>query len=84
MPYIYHSDDERKQMLDFIGLKSEDALFAKIPDEFVLREPLALGREKPRAKPSACSNNSAPGTGRSPLRPVFSAAGFMIMRSPRW
>jgi glycine dehydrogenase subunit 1 len=46
MPYIYHSDDERKQMLDFLGLKSEDALFEDIPDEFLLREPLPLGRGK--------------------------------------
>ncbi len=46
MPYIYHSDDERKQMLDFLGLKSEDELFGEIPDEFRLKNPLPLGRGK--------------------------------------
>ncbi|MFH1754549.1 MAG: aminomethyl-transferring glycine dehydrogenase subunit GcvPA [Candidatus Latescibacterota bacterium] len=45
MPYIYHSDDEIKQMLNFLGLSSEDALFDKIPQEFLLRElPLEPGK----------------------------------------
>lgn len=45
MPYIYHSDDEIKQMLTSLGLKSEEALFDKIPREFLLRElPLDEGK----------------------------------------
>jgi glycine dehydrogenase subunit 1 len=45
MPYIYHSDDEIKQMLASIGLKSEEALFDNIPQEYLLKElPLAEGR----------------------------------------
>ena len=27
MPYIYHTDEERREMLDAIGLESEDQLF---------------------------------------------------------
>ncbi len=45
MPYIYHSDDEIKQMLASLGLKSEEALFDKIPREFLLKElPLDAGK----------------------------------------
>ena len=37
MPYIYHSDSEIKQMLESIGLKSEEALFDNIPQEYLLK-----------------------------------------------
>ncbi len=43
MPYIYHSDDEVKQMLDFLGLRTEEELFDMVPKEFLVKEPLALG-----------------------------------------
>jgi glycine dehydrogenase subunit 1 len=45
MPYIYHSDAEIKQMLTSLGLASEEALFERIPREFLLRElPLEAGK----------------------------------------
>jgi len=45
MPYIYHSEDEIKQMLASLGFKSEEALFDKIPGEFLLKElPVEAGK----------------------------------------
>jgi glycine dehydrogenase subunit 1 len=45
MPYIYHSDSEIKQMLKSLGLSSEEALFDKIPRQFLLKElPLDAGK----------------------------------------
>ena len=47
MPYIYHTDEERKAMLDALGFDSEDALFEQIPAEFRLSEALAIGEGLP-------------------------------------
>ena len=33
MPYLYHTDDERRQMLEVLGLQSTDDLFDHIPAE---------------------------------------------------
>jgi len=43
MPYTYHTDEERREMLDALGLKSEDELFTQIPEALRLDEPLAIG-----------------------------------------
>lgn len=43
MPYLYHTDEDRKQMLAKLGLRSEDELFASIPKEFRITEPLPIG-----------------------------------------
>lgn len=42
MPYIPNSDEDRKKMLEKIGLEKIDDLFAPIPDELRLNEPLPL------------------------------------------
>lgn len=43
MPYLYHTDDDRRQMLEALGMGSLDELFAKIPEGFRLSEPLPIG-----------------------------------------
>ncbi|GMA60604.1 aminomethyl-transferring glycine dehydrogenase subunit GcvPA [Alicyclobacillus fastidiosus] len=40
--YIPHTEADRKAMLDALSLESADALFADIPEEIRLKEPLAL------------------------------------------
>lgn len=42
MPYLYHTDDDRRTMLDSLGLSSEEELFEQIPKEFRLRDGLAI------------------------------------------
>ena len=42
MPYISNTDDDRKKMLDYIGIKSFDDLLKSIPDELRLKRPLAI------------------------------------------
>jgi glycine dehydrogenase subunit 1 len=46
MPYLCHSDEDRKQMLERLGIESEDDLFEEIPAKFHLREPLPIGEGK--------------------------------------
>ncbi len=46
MPYVSHTDDDRKQMLDALGIRSEDELFERIPDEYRLEELLPIGPGK--------------------------------------
>ncbi len=43
MPYIYHTEEDKDQMLRFLGLRSEEELFDRIPGAFLLDEPLAIG-----------------------------------------
>ncbi|UCG52362.1 MAG: aminomethyl-transferring glycine dehydrogenase subunit GcvPA [Candidatus Latescibacterota bacterium] len=43
MPYLYHTDEDRKQMLGELGIDSEERLFDQIPEEFLITEPLPVG-----------------------------------------
>ncbi|MDH3216814.1 MAG: aminomethyl-transferring glycine dehydrogenase subunit GcvPA [Candidatus Krumholzibacteria bacterium] len=43
MPYLYHTDEDRKQMLADLGLSSEDELFESVPEKFRVAGPLAIG-----------------------------------------
>jgi glycine dehydrogenase subunit 1 len=36
MPYLYHTDEDRQQMLDSLGLRSEEELFDSIPRQFLI------------------------------------------------
>ena len=47
MPYIPHSDDDIREMLDTIGAISADDLFATIPESLRLRHPLELPAPMP-------------------------------------
>ena len=47
MPYLYHTDDERRRMLDTLGLDSEADLFDHIPESLRITEPLAIGAGLP-------------------------------------
>ncbi len=42
MPYIPNTDDDRRKMLDRIGVKSVDELFSNIPNELRLKKPLNI------------------------------------------
>jgi glycine dehydrogenase subunit 1 len=42
MPYLYLTEEDKREMLSFLGLDSEDALFDRIPEDLRLREPLPL------------------------------------------
>ncbi len=42
MPYIPHSEDEIREMLETIGIKSIDELFSDIPDSLKLKDKLSL------------------------------------------
>ena len=44
MPYTYLTDEDRRTMLDFLGLESEDALFDAIPSRLRLGELLPIGK----------------------------------------
>jgi glycine dehydrogenase subunit 1 len=46
MPYLYHNEENRKAMLERIGVGSLDELFDQIPEKFHLSEPLAIGEGK--------------------------------------
>ena len=51
MPYIQHSPDDVKHMLETIGVASLDEFFAGIPEKHRLERPLDLPRasgERPR------------------------------------
>jgi len=42
MPYLYHTDEDRKEMLEILGLRSEDDLFDHIPDALRINESLSM------------------------------------------
>ena len=42
MRYLPKGNSERREMLEAIGARSIDSLFASIPEEFRLKEPLNL------------------------------------------
>jgi len=46
MPYLYHTEEDRRHMLESIGLASLDELFDQIPEQFRLNEALAIGPGK--------------------------------------
>jgi glycine dehydrogenase subunit 1 len=43
MPYTYLTEDDRREMLAFLGLESEEALFDAIPEQFRVRDLLPIG-----------------------------------------
>jgi len=49
MPYLYLTEQDKREMLEFLGLESEDQLFDRIPPRFRLGELLALetGKSEP-------------------------------------
>ncbi len=51
MPYTYHTDDDRKVMLDALGLESEDGLLDVIPEQHRVRGllPIERGLSEPEA-----------------------------------
>jgi glycine dehydrogenase subunit 1 len=46
MPYLYHTDDDRRRMLEALGIESEDALFEAIPEKFRVDGELSIGEGK--------------------------------------
>ena len=46
MPYTYHTDDDRKEMLQRLGVESEDQLFEQIPSAYRIPGPLPLAAGK--------------------------------------
>ena len=42
MPYLYHTDEDRKKMLEALGMGSADELFAQIPGELRMTGALAI------------------------------------------
>ncbi len=46
MPYTYHTDDDRRAMLDVLGAASEDELVDVIPEKYRLRGLLPIERGK--------------------------------------
>jgi glycine dehydrogenase subunit 1 len=43
MPYLYHTEEERRAMFDRLGVASEDELFDQIPERFYIHDPLPVG-----------------------------------------
>ena len=66
MPYTFHTDDDRRAMLDVLGLKHEDELLDVIPDQFRLRGllPIERGRTEPEVLRmlSRLADRNAPAT----------------------
>ncbi len=66
MPYTYHTDDDRRAMLDVLGLEAEDDLLDVIPEKFRLRAllPIERGRTEPEVLRmlSRLADRNAPAT----------------------
>ena len=66
MPYTFHTDDDRRAMLEVLGLKHEDELLDVIPDQFRLRGllPIERGRTEPEVLRllSRLADKNAPAT----------------------
>jgi glycine dehydrogenase subunit 1 len=43
MPYVYHTDEDEREMLRALGLQSVEELFTRIPKEFLIRDLLPIG-----------------------------------------
>ncbi|MCK5619753.1 MAG: glycine dehydrogenase, partial [Candidatus Krumholzibacteria bacterium] len=52
MPYLYHTDEDRKAMLDYLGVGSEEELFDQIPEKYYMRDllPIGEGKTEPEAQ----------------------------------
>jgi glycine dehydrogenase subunit 1 len=46
MPYLYHTEENVRAMLERVGVRSLEELFDRIPAKFYIREPLAIGEGK--------------------------------------
>lgn len=46
MPYLYHTDEDRKAMLEAIGVRSQDDLFDHIPEKLRFKGTLPIGEGK--------------------------------------
>jgi glycine dehydrogenase subunit 1 len=46
MPYINHTDEDRREMLAALGIDSEEELFSPIPSSILVRDELGLGPGK--------------------------------------
>ena len=46
MPYLSHTSDDRRQMLEALGITTEDALFDAIPEKFRVSGDLPIGEGK--------------------------------------
>jgi len=46
MPYLYHTEENRRAMLDRIGVESLEELFDQIPEQHYIRELLPIGKGK--------------------------------------
>ncbi|MEJ2720994.1 MAG: aminomethyl-transferring glycine dehydrogenase subunit GcvPA [bacterium] len=44
MPYLYHTDENRRRMLEALGLESEDELFDRIPKRYLIEGDAPIGR----------------------------------------
>lgn len=66
MPYTYHTDDDRRAMLNALGLKTEEELVDVIPEKFRLRAllPIERGRSEPEVLRllGRLANRNAPAT----------------------
>jgi glycine dehydrogenase subunit 1 len=66
MPYTYHTEDDRRAMLEVLGIKSEDELVDVIPEKYRLRAllPIERGRTEPEVLRmlSRLANRNAPAT----------------------
>jgi glycine dehydrogenase subunit 1 len=47
MPYLYHTDDDRRRMLDSLGIHSEEELFDQIPRRYLIEGDLPIGEGLP-------------------------------------
>jgi glycine dehydrogenase subunit 1 len=46
MPYLYHTEEDQRAMLERVGVETVDDLFDQIPEKFAVRDPLAIGAGK--------------------------------------
>jgi glycine dehydrogenase subunit 1 len=46
MPYLYHTDEDQKAMLAYLGVGSEEELFDQIPEKHYMRDLLPIGEGK--------------------------------------
>lgn len=73
MPYVPHTPEETREMLDAVGVKSIDALFAYIPDNMRPKHfnlPPGLGELE------ACAHFERLSAGNAPVKASFLGAGF--------
>lgn len=59
MPYLYHTDEDRKAMLDYLGVGSEEELFDQIPEKYYVRDLLPIGEGKTEPETQRLFDNIA-------------------------